>query len=75
MRTAVVFGAGGFIGSHLVTALRKSGRVVYGVDRHQPRFGKTDASEFFIRDLRSDLSDLPPVDEVYQLCAFLGGAI
>jgi nucleoside-diphosphate-sugar epimerase len=74
MRTAVVFGAGGFIGSHLVTALRKSGRVVYGVDRHQPRFGKTDASEFFIRDIRSDISDLPPVGEVYQLCAFLGGA-
>lgn len=72
--TSVVFGAGGFIGSHLVSALRKSGRVVYGVDRHHPRFGKSDASEFFIRDLRSDLSDLPPADEVYQLCAFLGGA-
>lgn len=74
MTISIVFGAGGFIGSHLVTKLRKSGRTVYGVDRHYPRFQQTDANEFFIRDLCKDLTDLPKADEVYQLCAFLGGA-
>jgi GDP-D-mannose 3',5'-epimerase len=74
MSTAIVFGAGGFIGSHLVEALRASGRNVYGVDRHLPRFGETHTAEFFLRDLRSNLTDLPPADEVYQMCAFLGGA-
>lgn len=72
--TAIVFGGGGFIGSHLVSALRKKGKTVYAVDRHYPRFQETEANEFFVRDLTGDLSDLPRADEVYQLCAFLGGA-
>ena len=74
MATVIVFGAGGFIGSHLVKSLRHIGKTVYGVDRHLPRFEETHAHQFFIRDLRADLSDLPPADDVYQLCAFLGGA-
>jgi nucleoside-diphosphate-sugar epimerase len=74
MTISIVFGAGGFIGSHLVEQLRKTGHTVYGVDRHYPRFSTTKAHEFFIRDLRKDLSDLPQADEVYQLSAFLGGA-
>lgn len=74
MPTSIVFGAGGFIGSHLVKLLRTMGHHVHGVDRHLPRFDETRANEFHIRDLRNDLTDLPPADHVYQLCAFLGGA-
>lgn len=74
MPTSIVFGAGGFIGSHLVKLLRNNGHNVHGVDRHLPRFEDTHAHEFHIRDLTHDLTDLPPANHVYQLCAFLGGA-
>lgn len=51
MKTALVCGAGGFIGSHLVTQLKKEGYWVRGVDLKEPEFAKTDADEFVIGDL------------------------
>lgn len=78
MPTSVVFGAGGFIGSHLVRELRAQGEHVIGVDRHLPRFQETAATTFHVGDIQSTewiLTCIPePVDTVYQLCAFLGGA-
>ncbi len=78
MPTSVVFGAGGFIGSHLVRELRAQGHFVIGVDRNLPRFQQTAANVFHVGNIRNPewlLSRIPdPVDNVYQLCAFLGGA-
>ena len=51
-RTALVLGAGGFIGSHMVKRLREDGYWVRGVDLHEPEFSETEANEFIIRDLR-----------------------
>ena len=48
----LVTGAGGFIGSHLVTYLREKGYWVRGVDLKYPEFAETDADEFEILDLR-----------------------
>ena len=56
MRKALVCGAGGFIGSHLVTRLRKEGYWVRGVDIKWPEFGKSDANEFIVADLRDEKS-------------------
>jgi nucleoside-diphosphate-sugar epimerase len=77
---AVVCGAGGFIGSHLVRALKKQGAWVRGVDLHPPEFGETAADEFLCLDLRTPgnceaalrLRGGSP-DEVYQLAADMGG--
>jgi nucleoside-diphosphate-sugar epimerase len=52
MKTALVLGAGGFIGSHMVKRLREDGYWVRGVDLHEPEFSETEANEFIIRDLR-----------------------
>lgn len=52
MKTALVLGAGGFIGSHLVTRLVKDGFWVRGVDLKRPEFSESDAHEFLIYDLR-----------------------
>jgi len=52
MKTALVLGAGGFIGSHMVKRLRADGYWVRGVDLHHPEFSDTEANEFIIRDLR-----------------------
>jgi len=80
VKTAVVCGAGGFIGGHLVKRLRREGYWVRGVDIKQPEFGASAASEFRLLDLRdpeqcSDAVrvDGRPVDEVYQLAADMGG--
>lgn len=74
----LVCGAGGFIGAHLVTSLKKQGHYVIGVDLKHPEYSKTDADEFHISDLRNQStvekiisSDL---DEIYQLAADMGGA-
>ena len=56
MKTAIVLGAGGFIGSHLVQRLKKEGYWVRGVDLKYPEFEPTVADEFVIRDLRDPLS-------------------
>ena len=52
MKTALVLGAGGFIGSHMVKRLRDDGYWVRGVDLKEPEFSKTEANEFVYMDLR-----------------------
>lgn len=72
----LVTGAGGFIGHHLVTFLKKKGYWVRGVDLKYPEFAQTDADEFAILDLRSWQNCLQvtrEMDEVYALAADMGG--
>ena len=72
----VVTGAGGFIGHHLVTHLKRRGAWVRGVDLKDPEFGPTDADEFLIRDLRrweACLEATADADDVYALAADMGG--
>lgn len=77
-KTALVCGAGGFIGSHMVTRLKGEGYWVCGVDWNEFEFGKSDADEFVLGDL-SDQGFVKkvfsrPYDEVYQFAADMGGA-
>lgn len=75
--TALVCGAGGFIGSHLVRRLKGEGYRVVGVDLKYPEFSASVADDFFICDLRSRQCAkklIFPFDEVYQLAADMGGA-
>lgn len=51
MKTALVCGAGGFIGSHMVKRLKKEGYWVRGVDLKYPEYDKTEADDFIICDL------------------------
>ena len=51
MKTALVCGAGGFIGNHLVSRLKKEGYWVRGVDLKYPDYGKSEADEFVTADL------------------------
>ena len=51
MKTALVCGAGGFIGNHLVSRLKKEGYWVRGVDLKYPDYGKSEADEFVTGDL------------------------
>ena len=51
-RTALVLGAGGFIGSHMVKRLKSEGYWVRGVDLNYPEFSSTHADEFITGDLR-----------------------
>ena len=72
----LVTGAGGFIGSHLVTFLKGKGYWVRGVDLKYPEFAETDADEFEILDLRrwdACLMATRGVSEVYALAADMGG--
>lgn len=72
----LVTGAGGFIGSHLVTYLKNKNYWVRGVDLKYPEFAETDADEFEILDLRrwdSCLQATRNIDEVYALAADMGG--
>jgi len=81
MKTALVLGAGGFIGSHMVKRLKSEGYFVRGVDLKYPEFSKTEANEFVIGDLR-DANLVETVvsnhghafDEIYQFAADMGGA-
>ena len=78
MKTALVCGAGGFIGTHLVERLKQKGYWVRGVDLKRPEFSVSSADEFVIRDLRDhyvykEVLD-KSFDEVYQLAADMGGA-
>ncbi|MEO6587715.1 MAG: NAD-dependent epimerase/dehydratase family protein [Pyrinomonadaceae bacterium] len=75
-KSILVTGAGGFIGSHLVTFLKEKGFWVRGADLKYPEFSETDADEFEILDLRrwdSCLQATRGVDEVYALAADMGG--
>ena len=77
-KTALVCGAGGFIGSHLVRKLKQDGFWVRGVDLKHPEFSQTAADEFVIGDLTNaglcKLIMQGGIDEVYQLAADMGGA-
>tara|TARA_S200000501_G_C20871778_1_gene764641 strand:- start:309 stop:1310 length:1002 start_codon:yes stop_codon:yes gene_type:complete len=76
--SALVCGAGGFIGSHLVKKLKKEGFWVRCIDLKKPEFSDSEGDEFFIGDLRDPINvknalDFP-FDNVYQLAADMGGA-
>ena len=77
-KTAIVLGAGGFIGSHLVKKLKEDGFWVRGVDLKKPEYWDTYADDFVIGDLRDSNVVLNVIDkkfdEVYQLAADMGGA-
>jgi GDP-D-mannose 3', 5'-epimerase len=77
MKRVLICGAGGFIGGHIVRALKDEGCWVRGVDLKAPEFRATSADEFVIGDLRDPAvaaSSVAGVDEVYQLAADMGGA-
>jgi nucleoside-diphosphate-sugar epimerase len=89
MKTALVMGGGGFIGSHLVKRLKSEGFWVRSVDLKYPDFSETKADDFIIGDLRdpslvsramfapkqtSQDDYSNSFDEVYQLAADMGGA-
>jgi len=83
MKKALVLGAGGFIGSHMVTRLKSEGYWVRGVDLKKPEFSESDADEFIVGDLRSrtfvdyviDLKETSQqFNEIYQYAADMGGA-
>ena len=77
MKKALVCGAGGFIGGHLVGRLKKEGYWVRGVDLKEHEFGNNESDEFVIGDLRDPQiakKMVEGMDEVYQLAADMGGA-
>ena len=80
-KTALILGAGGFIGSHMVRRLRSEGYWVRGVDLKYPEFSLSEANEF----VQGDLTDYSiaeksvdcngkSFDEIYQFAADMGGA-
>jgi len=80
MKKALVCGAGGFIGGHLVKRLKRERYWVRGVDIKAHEFAPTEADEFLLLDLREEENcqaalTLPDgaFDEVYQLAADMGG--
>ena len=78
MKTALVCGAGGFIGGHLVKRLKKEGYWVRGVDIKIHEYVASQADNFVKGDLRAprlveDVID-KPFDELYRLAADMGGA-
>jgi GDP-D-mannose 3',5'-epimerase len=83
MKKALVLGAGGFIGSHMVSRLKNEGYWVRGVDLKNPEYSKSTADQFIICDLRNRESVKNSLqidrtgelfDEVYQFAADMGGA-
>ncbi len=75
-KRVLVTGAGGFIGSHLVTFLKNKGYWVRGVDIKLPDFGLSDADDFLLLDLRlweNCVRATDGVDQVYALAADMGG--
>jgi nucleoside-diphosphate-sugar epimerase len=78
LKKALVCGAGGFIGNHLVVRLKSEGYWVRGVDLKRPEYSETAADDFQIGDLRlvetwERIMD-QGFDELYQLAADMGGA-
>jgi len=83
MQYALVYGAGGFIGSHMVKRLKTEGYWVRGVDLKLPEFEKSPADEFILGDLRDRgfvgqtmtvTNSATSFDEIYQFAADMGGA-
>lgn len=83
MKKALVLGAGGFIGSHMVSRLKSEAFWVRGVDLKNPEYTNSTADQFIVCDLRNrelvknilqidDTGEL--FDEVYQFAADMGGA-
>jgi GDP-D-mannose 3', 5'-epimerase len=77
-RSALVLGAGGFIGGHLVKRLKREGFWVRGVDLKKNPYCESLADDFVIADLRDSRECRQIIDrrfdEVYQLAADMGGA-
>jgi nucleoside-diphosphate-sugar epimerase len=77
-KAALVCGAGGFIGHHLVKRLKREGFWVRGTDLKFPRFSETEADDFMVGDLRDPYFVRHAIDrrfdEIYQLAADMGGA-
>jgi GDP-D-mannose 3', 5'-epimerase len=77
-KAALVGGAGGFIGHHLVKRLKREGFWVRGADLKFPRFSETEADDFMVGDLRDPYFVRHAIDrrfdEIYQLAADMGGA-
>jgi nucleoside-diphosphate-sugar epimerase len=71
MKTALVLGAGGFIGSYLVHQLKEEGYWVRGVDLKHPEFSRTSADDFIICDLR----DPKNIEKVIRLEAYMGNPL
>jgi GDP-D-mannose 3',5'-epimerase len=89
MKTALVCGAGGFIGSHMVRRLKKEGYWVRGVDLKRPEYSDSEADHFVVGDLRnpelvSRVTFAPNQSDIYgghgsfdlviQMAADMGGA-
>jgi nucleoside-diphosphate-sugar epimerase len=82
MKKALVLGAGGFIGSHMVKRLKSEGYWVRGADLKYPDFSISFADHFVIADLsvyENVESIIDPMgtsafDEIYQFAADMGGA-
>ena len=77
-KKALVCGAGGFIGSHMVKKLKLEGYWVRGADVKEPDFSGTEADEFLTGDLTDqafcdDVTNIE-FDEIYQFAADMGGA-
>lgn len=78
MKTALVCGAGGFIGGHMVRRLKREGYWVRGVDLKEHEYMDLGADDFVVGDLRNPsvcraVTDRP-FDEIYQFAADMGGA-
>lgn len=77
-KTALVCGAGGFIGHHLVKRLVNENYWVRGIDLKYPKYSKTIADDFIIGDLREQSVVRRAIDrgfdDIYQLAADMGGA-
>lgn len=78
IKKALVCGADGFLGHHIVDQLKKEGFWVRGIDLTQNTYAKNNADDFIVGDLRDPNICLAAVnqdfDEVYQLAADMGGA-
>ena len=78
MKRALVCGAGGFIGGHLVKRLKAEGYWVRGVDIKEHEYCPSHADDFVVGDLRDPriVADVVEkgLDEIYQLAADMGGA-
>ena len=78
MKTALVLGAAGFIGHHMVRRLKNEGMWVRGVDIKYPEFSDVEADDFIIGDLCDPYVCANAIDrkfdEIYQFAADMGGA-
>lgn len=80
VKNALVLGAGGFIGSHMVKRLKSDGYYVVGIDVKYPEFSKSHSDNFYICDLtnKNEFDEIfrneEKFHEIYQYAADMGGA-